>query len=169
MGRCPPLFTGQRHWGWSCRNVWTQNPNTMVASHIGHIDIVGRMAIFVLSEFSFSVLMGTTLGFLSGLGTGGGSLLILWLAFGAGMPQAEARLINLMYFIPSAVIASLFRWKQGTLEIKKVLPAMIAGSTSAVLFSIWSNSLNTSLLEKLFGGLLIFTGIREFMYKPPIK
>lgn len=117
-------------------------------------------------SFPLAVAMGTALGFLSGLGTGGGSLLILWLTLGTGMEPEQARLINLMFFIPSAVVACLFRWKQGKLDIKKILPAMVAGSISAVLFSMIGSRMDTSLLKKLFGGLLIVTGLRELFYKP---
>lgn len=117
-------------------------------------------------NFPFAVVIGTALGFLSGLGTGGGSLLILWLTLGLGMAQPEARAINLMFFIPSALVACLFRWRQGRLDIKKVLPAIVAGSISAGLCAVLGSRLDTSLLQKLFGGLLIFTGIRELFYKP---
>ena len=82
----------------------------------------------MLESYPVSVLIGTLLGILSGLGTGGGSLLILFLSLGLGMAQPEARAINLMFFIPSALVACLFRWKQGRLDIKKVLPAIISGS-----------------------------------------
>lgn len=120
----------------------------------------------MLDSFPFSILVGTVLGFLSGLGTGGGSLLILWLTLVLGMAQSEARAINLMFFLPSALVACLFRWKQGRLDIKKVLPAIIAGSISAGIFSFVSRSMDTTLLQKLFGILLLFTGVRELLYKP---
>lgn len=120
----------------------------------------------MLDSFLFTIAIGTVLGFLSGLGTGGGSLLIIWLTLVIGLAQPQARLINLMFFIPSAVVACLFRWKQGHLNIKKILPAMVAGSISAVVFSMIGNKLDTSLLQKLFGALLLFTGIRELMYRP---
>ena len=112
-----------------------------------------------------NVLIGTALGFLSGLGIGGGSLLILWLTLGLGMEQNTARIINLLFFLPSAVIAVLFRWRQGSLSIKKVLPAMIAGSISAAVFTYLSGTLNVALLKKGFGVLLIATGIRELLYR----
>lgn len=120
----------------------------------------------MLESFPWAVLMGTLLGVLSGLGTGGGSLLILWLTLGLGMTQGEARAVNLLFFIPSALVACLFRWKQGQLEIKKVLPAIVAGSISAAIFALLGKSMDTSLLKKLFGVLLIFTGLRELFYKP---
>lgn len=120
----------------------------------------------MLSSFPSSIIIGTLLGVLSGLGTGGGSLLILWLTLVQNMPQAEARAINLLFFIPSALIACLFRWKQGRLDIQKVLPAIIAGSTSAALFAWFGNQWNTDALKKVFGVLLLITGTRELLYRP---
>lgn len=113
-----------------------------------------------------NVLIATVLGVLSGLGTGGGSLLILYLTLATGMAQSEARAINLLFFIPSALIACLFRWKQGQLKIRNVLPGILAGCLSASLLAIWSESWNSELLRKLFGCLLLFTGIRELRYTP---
>ena len=120
----------------------------------------------MLESFSVSVLVGTILGVLSGLGTGGGSLLILWLTLMLGMDQETARSINLMFFIPSALVACLFRWKQGRLDIKKVLPAIIAGSIASGLFTFLSRDMDTTMLRTLFGGLLIVTGLRELLYRP---
>ena len=113
-----------------------------------------------------SILIGTALGFLSGLGTGGGSLLILWLTIAKAIPHALARNINLMFFIPSALVACLYRWKQGRLEIKKILPAIIAGSISAGVLAWFSSQWDTDMLRKAFGILLLFTGVRELLYKP---
>ena len=120
----------------------------------------------MLNRFPFSIAIGTLLGFLSGLGTGGGSLLILWLTLVLGMPQPQARAMNLLFFIPAAIIACLFRWKQGRLDFKKVLPAILAGSATATVFTLCSTAWNTDLLQKLFGILLLFTGLRELLYKP---
>lgn len=120
----------------------------------------------MLNSFPVSIAIGTALGFLSGLGTGGGSLLILWLTLALGMPQPEARAINLMFFVPAALVSCLFRWKQGRLDIKKVLPAIIAGSIAAGIFAVLSSHWDTGILRKLFGFLLIATGIRELCYRP---
>lgn len=106
------------------------------------------------------------LGFLSGLGIGGGSLLILLLTLIAGVDHSTARVINLIFFLPSAVIASVFRWRQGALRLEKIWPAMIAGCLAAVFFSRLSTTLPLPLLKKLFGFLLLFTGLRELFYRP---
>ena len=48
----------------------------------------------MLENWGFCLLVGTVLGFLTGLGIGGGSLLILWLTIVLGMDQQTARSIN---------------------------------------------------------------------------
>jgi uncharacterized membrane protein YfcA len=120
----------------------------------------------VLESIPVILIAGTVLGFLSGIGVGGGGLLMLWLTLILGMEHTQARIINLLFFIPSAVIASVFRWKQGNLDFKKVLPAIISGCIAAGLFSIFSEKIDVTILKKLFGFLLLITGIRELLYKP---
>lgn len=120
----------------------------------------------MLESTPVCLIVGTCLGFLSGLGIGGGSLLILWLTLVLGMDQVTARGINLLFFLPTAIIASIFRWRQGAVEFRTTLPAVIAGTLSAGIFSILGMKIDTSLLKKLFGLLLILTGLRELFYKP---
>lgn len=117
-------------------------------------------------EYGFSVIVGTCLGFLAGLGVGGGSLLILWLTGVLGMAHDEARAINLMFFLPSALVASFFRWRQGTIDIRRILPAVLTGCAGAVAGSWLSNHIHTGLLQKMFGILLLITGLRELFYRP---
>ena len=115
------------------------------------------------------IIVGAVLGFLSGLGVGGGSLLILWLTLMQAVDPTVARGINLLFFLPCALIAAIFRWKQGSLPLKKIYPAILTGCASALVFSAVGTRLNTAILKKLFGGLLMITGIREFFYKPNRK
>lgn len=120
----------------------------------------------MLDSLPVILIVGTVLGFLSGLGIGGGSLLILWLTMVLGMEQSVARGINLLFFIPSAVVACFLRWKQGAIHWKTILPAMVSGCIAAALFSWLGGYLPLELLKKLFGGLLIVTGLRELFYRP---
>ena len=120
----------------------------------------------MLDSIPVTIIVGTILGFLSGLGIGGGSLLILWLTLVLGMPQPLASSINLMFFVPSAFIACTFRFRQGKLEIRKILPAFIGGIISAVIFTWIASSIDTSILKKPFGILLLVTGARELLYRP---
>jgi len=113
-----------------------------------------------------TLAVATALGFLAGLGVGGGSLLMLWLTAVVNMEYADARTINLLFFLPSALISTLFHRKQGSVKFKKILPAVIWGCIAAALFSILGRRIDTELLKKLFGGLLLFTGLRELCYRP---
>ena len=70
-----------------------------------------------------------------------------------------------MFFIPSAVIATIFRWHQGSVRFRKILPAVVAGCISAAVFSFISKYADISLLKKLFGILLVITGMRELFYR----
>ena len=109
---------------------------------------------------------GLVLGFLSGLGTGGGSLLILWLTLVLQFDQPTARIMNLLFFLPPALIACCFRWKQGKLNLGKIWPAIALGCLSAGAFSLLGGRVNLDTLQKLFGFLLLLTGIRELFYRP---
>lgn len=120
----------------------------------------------MLESIPVMLAIGTVLGFLSGLGVGGGSLLMLWLTLVINIPHSIARCINLMFFIPSALIASVFRWHQGNLNIRKILPAIIAGCVSAGIFAWISQNVDVSVLKPLFGILLLITGLRELFYRP---
>lgn len=123
----------------------------------------------MLTSFPIAVLVGTLLGFLSGLGVGGGSLLILWLTLVLGRDSPTAREINLLFFLPAAIISCLFRWKQGVLEWKKVLPAILAGCIAAIVGTLLSVRMDTEKLKQAFGILLLVTGFREILYKPKKK
>ena len=120
----------------------------------------------MLNSFPIAIIIGCALGFLAGLGVGGGSLLILWLTLILGLDHTTARGINLLFFIPTAVIASLFRWKQGSLRLARILPAVIGGCIAASLFTIVSKHVQPEFIRTLFGLLLIVTGIRELFYRP---
>ncbi len=120
----------------------------------------------MLESFPVALAIGSVLGFLAGLGVGGGSLLILWLTLVVQMNYTQARFINLLFFLPAAVISSLFRWKQGSLDFKKVVPGIIAGCIAAAVCTWLGKLINTDLIQKFFGALLLLTGFRELCYKP---
>ena len=119
----------------------------------------------MLETIPFSIIVGIIFGFLSGLGVGGGSLLIIWLTLVIGTEHHLARIINLLFFIPSAIISTLFRRKQGALPFLKFLPAIVGGCIAAGIFSVISKNIDISILRKLFGILLLLTGVRELFYK----
>lgn len=115
--------------------------------------------------FGISMFIAAILSVLSGLGIGGGSILILWLTIVKDYDVLTARIINLMFFIPAAVIASAFHIRKKDLEIRTLIPAMVSGCVCAVLLSIYTQSASSDLLKKAFGVVLIITGLREITYR----
>ena len=114
----------------------------------------------------FAALVGVVLGFLSGLGTGGGSLLILWLTVVLNLDPLTARSINLMFYIPSALTAIIFRRKSDGFSIKSVIPAIIPGCIAAGIFSFISTRIDVAVLKKIFGIILLLVGVKELFYRP---
>ena len=119
----------------------------------------------MLESLPIVLTVGTLLGFLSGLGIGGGSLLIVWLTVVLNTDPTTARSMNLLFFIPSAVIASIIRCRQHRIKFSHILPAAIPGCIAAGTLSLIAASLDVELLKKLFGVLLIAAGMRELIYK----
>lgn len=119
----------------------------------------------MLESLPFILLIGTLLGFLSGMGVGGGSLLILWLTSVMGILPEKARLLNLLFFLPAAAIATLFRRKQKNLPLRKLLPGIGGGCIAAGVFSVFSKYAEPELLDKIFGILFLITGVRELFSK----
>lgn len=120
----------------------------------------------MLESYPFTILLGIILGFLSGLGTGGGSLLILWLTAVIGMGQASARVINLLFFLPCAFASSCLRIRRGLPPLSTIRPGILWGAVTAAIFTLIGRGMDTGLLRKLFGILLLFTGFRELFYRP---
>lgn len=120
----------------------------------------------MLDSLPVTLAVGTALGFLSGLGIGGGSLLIVWLTAVLHTDPMTARSINLLFFIPSALVACFVRHRQNRLQLRQIPPAAISGCIAAALLSVLASKTDTALLKKLFGGLLIVAGLRELFYRP---
>lgn len=120
----------------------------------------------MLNSFPVCVIVGSVLGFLTGMGVGGGSLLILWLTLVLNFDQSAARGINLLFFIPASLICCIFRLRQKMLNLRICLPAIISGCIAAILASFAAASIDTRVLRKPFGILLIITGLRELLYRP---
>ena len=113
-----------------------------------------------------AIWVGAALGFLSGLGVGGGSLRLLGLTGVMGQSQDTARAMNLLFFLPCALIATVFRWKQARLPLPIALPAVLGGVAGAALGCLLGPQINAELLKKAFGILFILTAIRELRWKP---
>ena len=107
------------------------------------------------------ILAGAASGVLSGMGIGGGVLLIPALVLLGGIAQHSAQGINLLYFLPTAIGALWIHRKEGQLE-KKVLPMLIVGGILGAAAGGWiANLLEGDILRKIFGVFVAIMGILE--------
>ena len=108
-----------------------------------------------------AILSGFLAGIISGMGIGGGMLLIPALVFFLLMPQRAAQAINLWYFLPTAIIALFVHAKNKNIEIKKSLYIILSGIPSALFGGYFAFMIDGAILGKLFGAFLAFFGAKE--------
>lgn len=106
---------------------------------------------------------GTATGILSGFGVGGGTLLLVYLTAFAGVEQRLAQGINLLYFLPAALLSLPAHWKNGYVEKSALLPAVGAGLLCAALGAWAATTMDVGLLRKCFGGFLVAVGLWELL------
>ena len=106
-----------------------------------------------------SLAAATALGILTGLGIGGGSLLLLYLTLVLSMELSAARGISLLFFFPASLLSCFLHRKE--IPWKDLLPAIISGCLSAILFSLLSSQMKENLLRIPLGLLFLFIGFRE--------
>ncbi len=95
------------------------------------------------------------------MGLGGGMVLIVYLTVIEGSSQITAQGINLMFFVPIAMMSLILHTRNGLVEWKEAVPAIIWGAASAALFSILANKMDQDILSKAFAVFLIIAGIKE--------
>lgn len=78
-------------------------------------------------------IVGLVSGVVSGMGIGGGSILILYLTLFAGMAQQQAQGINLLYFLPTAASALVVHVKNKAIDYKLTLVCALSGILTAAL------------------------------------
>lgn len=116
-------------------------------------------------ECLISLAVSVACGFLSGLGIGGGSLLMVYLTAAAALEQRTAQGVNLLYFLPTAAAALLLHSKNRFVDWRKAGFAILGGAVAAVAGALLSSRLPTDLLRRLFGFFLVFVGISELRTK----
>jgi len=113
--------------------------------------------VIYIIEFLTSIVSGIV----SGLGMGGGTILILIFTIFLNIDQHIAQATNLIFFIPTAIIATYINKKQKLLDVKTGIIVGIVGALGAVIGAIISNKLNAQSLRKYFGLFLMIITIHE--------
>lgn len=115
------------------------------------------------------ILSGVLGGLLGGMGMGGGTLLIPLLTIFCGLNQHLAQAINLIAFIPMAVVALIIHIKNKLVDFKGVLYIIIPGVLASVGGAFLAKIIGGETLKRCFGGFLTLLSIAvlfKTLYKP---
>lgn len=111
------------------------------------------------------IIIGILSGIISGMGIGGGTILIPTLIFFEGVSQHQAQGINLIYFIPTAISALYLHRKNNTIQKDIVKPIVLFGLVGAAVGAFLAVNIDDNILKKIFGGFLFVMGIIEIFKK----
>lgn len=107
------------------------------------------------------VLIGLVAGIVSGTGMGGGTILIFLLSFLLGLEQHVAQATNLIFFIPTALVAIIVNLKNKNIDIKLAILISIFGILGAIVGANISIHIDVSILRKCFGIFLAMIAVNE--------
>ena len=108
-------------------------------------------------EFIIGILSGIA----TALGVGGGTILIIFLTFILNLDIKTSLAINLVCYIPASIISIIYNFKRKNINLKKILPIVFFGILGSVLGTIISKKIETILLKKAFGIILILIAFYE--------
>lgn len=99
--------------------------------------------------------IGAISGIVSSLGMGGGAILILCLSLFMGIDQHIAQGANLIFFIPTAIVACFLNQKNKLIKWKTGLVIIAFGIIGTIIGAKISVNLDTSKLKLYFGIFLL--------------
>ena len=107
------------------------------------------------------VLIGIVSGIVSGTGMGGGTILIFLLSFMLEIEQHTAQATNLIFFIPTSIVAIIVNLKNKNIDTKQAIIISIFGVLGAIIGANIAIYMDVKILKKGFGIFLIFVTINE--------
>lgn len=111
----------------------------------------------------FLTLTGIISGIVSGLGMGGGTILIIILTNFFGFAQHIAQASNILFFIPTSIAAILVHLKEKDLEKKLILKMAPIAAISGAFGAYMSSKIPSENLKKYFGIFLLLIGTYEIV------
>ena len=113
------------------------------------------------------ILIGIIAGIVSGTGMGGGTILILLLSFifclsfMLGVEQHVAQASNLIFFIPTAIVAIIVNWRNKNIDLKLAILISIFGILGAIVGANISIHIDVGILKRCFGIFLAIITLNE--------
>lgn len=113
-------------------------------------------------EIVIFIAAGLISGVISGMGMGGGTILIPALTLFGALGQHGAQGVNLIAFLPASAVALIVHIKAKRVDVKRCIPLIIGGVLGAVggaLVALW---LEQDWLRRCFGGFLLILSVLQF-------
>ena len=106
--------------------------------------------------------------FLSGavgsMGLGGGAVLIIFLRLSGDTEQFSAQGVNLLFFIPVALAATVINTVRRRVDFSAVLPLCAGGAAGTVCGFFAAGAAGAETVARLFGGFIALLGAREIFF-----
>lgn len=119
-----------------------------------------------MTQWLLRALCGLVTGILSVWGVGGGTLLLLCMTLFFGVEQRTAQAINLLYFLPTALVSLFAHRKNGYLDPSTLRAAIPLGVVCALLAAALATALDSGALRRPFGLFLLYAGLSVLLEKP---
>ena len=110
-------------------------------------------------------LIGLLSGVISGMGIGGGTILIPSLVLLNNLPQQQAQGINLVVFLPVSVVALITHYKKGNIDFSFAKLIIFGGIIGSLIGSILAIKIKPDNLKRYFGIFLLVIGIYQLFQK----
>ncbi|MBQ9267156.1 MAG: sulfite exporter TauE/SafE family protein [Clostridia bacterium] len=109
------------------------------------------------------ILTGMVSGIISGMGMGGGTILIIILTNIFKVEQHIAQANNLIFFIPTSIAAIYVHSKNKNMDKKIVMKMLPTGIIGAMIGASISAKMEGENLKKFFGIFLLCIGVYEIV------
>ena len=107
-----------------------------------------------------TAVYGISIGLVNGLLGAGGGMLAVPLLKNTGFEQKEAQENAIAVILPISVLSASLYLLRDYVNIADALPYIPTGLIGAVIGTVIIKKISPNLLKKLFGGFMIYAGIR---------
>ena len=107
------------------------------------------------------IIAGIFSGIAGAMGLGGGGILVLYLTLYLNMEQLKAQGINLVFFLPCALISLLLNFRGGLVKWKEAIPIALGGLFGVIFGIHLANIISSDILRKIFAVFLLIVGFIE--------
>ena len=112
-----------------------------------------------------TMLVGLLSGITASMGLGSGFILMIYLTTIAGIDQMDAQGMNILFFLPVALVSIFMHMKNKLIDTKPLASSIIFGIIGVFLGICVAFLIQVYWISKLFSLLLFIFGIKELFHK----